>query len=80
VQLTTRGALVLLGVLELFAVVAVLRIWRERGRSTGHRLAWTLVTLIPVFGLIAFAVLRDPPPPNGPTDRPAKRAWWDYDP
>jgi hypothetical protein len=75
VSLTDAAAFVLLAALELVALVAAVRIWREKGRSRTARLAWMLVTLVPVVGLVIYAVLHDPPPPNGPTDRPPKRNW-----
>jgi hypothetical protein len=65
-------ALALLAVFELLAVFAVVAIWRERGRSRGTRLVWTAITLVPLVGLVAFLVWRDPPPPNDPTDRPSR--------
>lgn len=61
--------------LELVAVWLVVRIWREHGRSIAGRLFWSLVTLVPVVGLVAWAVWRDPPPPNGPTDRSPPGEW-----
>jgi hypothetical protein len=75
ISLSNEAALVLLIALELVAILAVVRIWREHGRSLAAQLAWSVITLVPVIGLIAYAVLRDPPPPNGPTDRPPKRSW-----
>jgi formate-dependent nitrite reductase membrane component NrfD len=75
VSLSDAAAFVLLGALELVAIVAAVRIWRQKGRSRLARLAWILLTLIPVIGLVLYAVLHDPPPPNGPTDRPPKRSW-----
>jgi hypothetical protein len=68
-------ALVLLGVLELVAVWLVVRIWREHGRSVVAKVAWSLVTLVPVAGLVAWAAWRDPPPPNGPTDQAPPGGW-----
>lgn len=81
ISLSNEAALVLLIALELVAVLAVVRIWRGQGRSRAARLAWSVITLVPVVGLIAYAVLCDPPPPNGPTDRPPKRSWdiWHWD-
>jgi hypothetical protein len=70
VDIPDAVALALLAVSELLALVAVVAIWRERGRPWGTRLFWTAVTLVPVVGLLAFLVWRDPPPPNDPTDRP----------
>jgi hypothetical protein len=70
--------LALLGVLELIAVIAVVAIWREKGRPWTTRLMWSAITLVPVVGLLAFLVWGDPPPPNDPTDRPPRR-YWDRD-
>jgi hypothetical protein len=72
-------AIVILGVLELVAIWCVIRIWRETRRSVAARLFWTVVTLVPLIGLVAFAVWRDPPPPpRDPTDRRRDRKLGDY--
>ncbi len=63
----------LLAALELVALWLVVRMWRERSGSVASRVVWTVVTLVPVFGLIAHAVVRDPPPPSDPADRPPQR-------
>lgn len=63
----------LLAALEVLALVLVSRIWRERGSSVARRVFWTVVTLVPVLGLLAYALWRDPPPPNDPTDRQPER-------
>lgn len=68
-------ALLVLLVLELVAIWVVVGIWREKGRSRAARLAWTVITPVPVLGLVAYTVWRDPPPPNGPTDRPPGGSW-----
>lgn len=68
-------ALVVLALLELVAVFAVVGIWREKRRAPMAKLIWTLITLVPVVGLLAYALWRDPPPPSGPTDRPPRRDW-----
>jgi hypothetical protein len=73
VHIPDAVALTLLAALELLAVLAVLALWRERGRTGTARLIWTAVTLVPVVGLVAFLVWRDPPPPNDPTDRAPPR-------
>jgi hypothetical protein len=67
--------LVLLVVAELVAAVAVVAIWREKGGSRAAKTVWSIVTLVPLFGLLAFLVWRDPPPPNDPMDRPPKHDW-----
>lgn len=73
VSLSDAAALTLLAALELVAVVAAVRIWREKGRSRAARLGWILLILVPVVGLLAYALLHDPPPPNDPIDRPPGR-------
>ena len=75
IPVSNTVALVLLVLVELAAVVAVVAVWREKGRSRATKLLWTLITLVPVFGLVAFLVWRDPPPPNDPTDRPPRQYW-----
>jgi hypothetical protein len=75
IHVSDAVALVLLVGLELVAVWLVVRIWREQGRSVVAKVLWSLVTLVPILGLIAWAAWRDAPPPNGPTDRPTRRDW-----
>jgi hypothetical protein len=75
IHVSDAAALVLLVGLELVAVWLVVRIWREHGRSMIAKVLWSLVTLVPVLGLIAWAAWRDPPPPNDPTDRATRRDW-----
>jgi hypothetical protein len=70
IPISDAVALAIVAVLELVAVWCVVRVWCEPGRSVAARLFWTVVTLVPVLGLIAYAAWRDPPPPPGdPTDR-----------
>jgi hypothetical protein len=75
IPLSSAVALALLVIAELGAVVAVVAIWRERHGSRWAKVLWTLITLLPLLGLVAFLVWRDPPPPNGPTDRQPGRDW-----
>ena len=71
-------AVALLVGLEAVAVWLVFRIWRDRERAFAAKVFWTAVTLVPVVGLIAYAVWRDPPPPpRDPTDR--RRERWDWE-
>jgi hypothetical protein len=55
-------------------VILVVRLWRARGRIL-VKLLWTVVTLVPVLGIVAHLVWRDPPPPTDPTDRPPGGGW-----
>lgn len=79
IPISDAVAITILAVLELVAVWCVVRIWRERSRPVATRLFWTAVTLVPVLGLIAYAVWRDPPPPpRDPTDRRRESKLRDY--
>jgi hypothetical protein len=60
------------GVLEVGALALAVGLWRGRERVI-LKVLWTVVLLVPLFGIIAYAVLHDPPPPSGPTDRPPDR-------
>jgi hypothetical protein len=52
---------------------------RQNRRPVVLRLFWTVVTLVPIFGLIAYTVWRDPPPPpRDPTDRRRDRTLGGY--
>jgi hypothetical protein len=80
IRVSDAVAVALLSVLEIVAIVLVLRIWRERGSTVAVRIFWSAVTLLPVLGLIAYAAWRDPPPPSDPTDRPRGNSWDDLPP
>jgi hypothetical protein len=70
IPISDTVAIAILAVLELAAVWCVVRIWREPNRPVAACLFWTVVTVVPVLGLIAYAAWRDPsPPPRDPTDR-----------
>lgn len=70
IPISDAAAITILAALELVALWCVVRIWRERSRSVAARLFWSAVALVPVLGLIAYVVWRDPPPPpRDPTDR-----------
>ena len=74
IHVSDAVAIVLIAGLEIVALALVVRIWRERHRSVTARLLWSAATLVPVLGLLAYLVWRDPPPPpNDPTDRPPGR-------
>jgi hypothetical protein len=61
-------------VLELAAVGLAVGLWRGREHVLA-KLLWTVILLVPAFGLIAFAVWHDPPPPSDLIDRPIGRDW-----
>ncbi len=64
--------------LEIVAVVFAVGLWRGPGRIVS-KVLWTGVLVVPVFGLIAFAVWHDTPPPSDPTDR-TRGGDWDLPP
>ena len=50
--------ILLLGVLELIALIAIVRLWRKRrhGRPI-IRLVWSVILLVPLFGILAYGFL-----------------------
>jgi hypothetical protein len=74
IPVADRVALALIAAVEVASAVLIVRMWRERG-GVLEKLLWTVVTLVPVLGIIAHLVWRDPPPPRGPTDRAPPRDW-----
>jgi hypothetical protein len=66
--------IVLAVLFEVASIAAVVSLWRGPGRIAA-KLLWTLVTLVPFFGIVAYAVWHDPPPPSDPIDRPPGRDW-----
>jgi len=58
----TTEKLILGGVFELVALIIVFRIWLKRcHKSFIARLLWSLVLLVPFFGLVAYFFLTDGP-------------------
>jgi len=62
------------GVLELAALVLDVGLWRGREHVIS-KVLWTAVLLVPFFGILAYVVWHDPPPPSDPTDRPPGGDW-----
>ncbi len=60
--------------LEIVSVVFAVALWRGRGRVPS-KVLWTGVLVMPVFGLIAFAVWHETPSPSDPLDRPPGGGW-----
>jgi uncharacterized protein with PQ loop repeat len=49
--------IILATLLELAALVAVVRVWRHKQRSWIGKLFWSVLLLIPFFGLLFFGFL-----------------------
>ena len=51
-----------LGMFEIIGLLVILRIWmRRRHRRIVTRLLWSVLLLVPVFGLLMYFVLRQNP-------------------
>jgi hypothetical protein len=58
----TTYRLIFAGVFELIALAVIARMWMKRRHSgTIVRLLWTIVLLVPVFGLLTYFFLRESP-------------------
>jgi hypothetical protein len=62
------------GALEVAAVALAVGLWRGREHLVS-KLVWTVVLLVPFFGVVAYAVWHDPPPPSDLIDRPPDGGW-----
>lgn len=60
------------GVLEVVALALAIGLWRGRERVIS-KVLWTVVLVVPLFGIIAYALLHAPSPPSDPIDRPPDR-------
>lgn len=67
-----RTLIVVGGVLELGALALAVGLWRGRDHLV-KKVSWTIVLLVPFFGIIAYALLHDTPPTSDPIDRPPDR-------
>jgi hypothetical protein len=72
--LVDKAIIVVGALVEVGSIAAVVSLWRGPGRVL-PKLLWTLVTLVAFFGILAYAVWHDPPPPSDPIDRPPERDW-----
>lgn len=52
---------ILFGVFELVALVIVVRLWASRRTELIPRLLWSVVLLVPCFGLMAYIFLYENP-------------------
>ena len=49
--------IILLSVLEILAFIVIVRLWMRSHLHVMHRLLWSLVLLVPLFGLLAYVFL-----------------------
>ena len=55
-------SLVILGLCELLALVAIIHLWfRKRQMRVITRLFWTIVLLVPFFGVLFYSFTRSDP-------------------
>lgn len=53
---------ILAGAFEVIALVVILRMWMmRRHKRVAVRLLWSIVLLVPIFGLLAYIFLRENP-------------------
>ena len=58
----TTKQLILGSVFEIISLIVVIRIWLKRyHKSRAARLFWSIVLLVPIFGLIAYYFLTEAP-------------------
>lgn len=54
---------------RLLSLACLVNLWRGGGR-TWPKLFWSVVAVAPFVGPLLYVVLREPPPPSDPIDRP----------
>ena len=58
----TTPRLIFFGVLEIIALIVIVRIWlKRRPRSLAGRLIWSVILLVPLFGVLAYFFLTENP-------------------
>ncbi len=65
--------------IERGSLAAVVTAWRRPERVLANVL-WTLGVLVPVLGLVVWAIAGDAPPPSRWTDRAPPAREWDLPP
>jgi hypothetical protein len=62
--------IILLSGLEIVALIVIVRLWIRRHSSLLPRLLWSVVLLVPFFGLLVYGFLRSEPEthPDGAPD------------
>jgi hypothetical protein len=55
-------AITILALLELAAIVTIVRLWRNRHRHWVSNLFWSIFLLLPCFGLLFYGFLAITPP------------------
>ena len=54
-------AIIVGSLLELAALVVIIRLWRQKGRYWGSKVIWTGFLLFPFFGLLLYGFLATNP-------------------
>ena len=58
----TVAQIIMLGLVELVAAIFIARLWiKRRHKNLIARLIWSVVLLIPVFGILTYFFVRDDP-------------------
>jgi hypothetical protein len=57
----TTPQVIVLGLLEAIALGVIARLWLKRDSGLAARLIWSVVLLVPLFGLMAYFFLTDSP-------------------
>jgi len=53
--------IILFGVLEIVALIVTVRLWKRRRVKLVLRLLWSVVLLVPFFGLVVYVFLHEEP-------------------
>jgi len=57
-------AIIVLSVLELLALVVIVRLWTLRRLHILSRIIWSLILLVPLFGLLMYGFIQSDPEKN----------------
>ena len=52
-----KFAIIVLAILEVVALIVIARLWLQRRHRIIHRILWSLLLLVPLFGLLMYGFL-----------------------
>lgn len=60
-----KPMLILGAIIEIVALIVIVRLWMRRPSRVVSSVFWSLVLLVPFFGLFLYFFLREEPPAHG---------------
>ena len=50
----TRSELAVFALLEVIALIVIIRVWRSHAHSIGGKMLWSIFLVIPFFGVVIY--------------------------